>query len=382
MSDYFDIKTQYWAEIVEQMSTTVMAFDADLELVAINDAGERLMSSTSAHLLGMSLQELVGGSPEFMRAVRRVQREGQPFTERNMVLATSGIGELLVDCTVTPWRSRTRNHDALLVEINNIDRHQLIRTEESMQEQTSITSALIRGLAHEVKNPLGGIRGAAQLLERELTDSGLHEYTEVIIEEADRLRKLVDRMLGPREESVRTEVNVHSVLERVRQITSAESGAEVNLERDYDPSCPAIYVDHDQLLQACLNVVRNAIQAVSEKGGTVTVRTRVERMFTIGTETHRLVVRIEVIDDGPGIARELRNSIFFPMVSGRPNGSGLGLPLAQKLIRRQGGLIGFTSEPGNTNFTIWLPVTRPKGAAAQGLTGEGRDQQEVETHAR
>lgn len=382
MSDYSDIRTQYWAEIVDQMSTTVMAFDADLELVDINDAGERLMSSTSAHLRGMSLQELVGGSPEFMRAVRRVQREGQPFTERNMVLATSGVGELLVDCTVTPWRSRTRDHDALLVEINNIDRHQLIRTEESMQEQTSITSALIRGLAHEVKNPLGGIRGAAQLLERELTDSGLHEYTQVIIEEADRLRKLVDRMLGPREESVRTEVNVHSVLERVRQITSAESGAEVNLERDYDPSCPPIYVDHDQLLQACLNVVRNAIQAVSEKGGTVTVRTRVERMFTIGTETHRLVVRIEVIDDGPGIARELKNSIFFPMVSGRPNGSGLGLPLAQKLIRRQGGLIGFTSEPGNTNFTIWLPVTGPKGSAAQGLTGEGREQQEVETHAR
>jgi len=376
-----DRKTQYWAEIVDQLSTTVMAFDGDLELVAINDAGERLMSSTSAHLLGMPLQELIGGSPDFMRAVRRVQREGQPFTERNMVLTTSGVGEILVDCTVSPWRSRDVDDRALLVELNNIDRHQLIRTEESMQVQTSITSALIRGLAHEVKNPLGGIRGAAQLLERELDDSALHEYTQVIIEEADRLRKLVDRMLGPREESVRTEVNVHSVLERVRQITAAEAVADVHIERDYDPSCPTVFVDHDQLVQACLNVVRNAIQAVSEKGGTVTLRTRVERMFTIGTETHRLVVRIEVIDDGPGIARDLRNSIFFPMVSGRPNGSGLGLPLAQTLIRRQGGLIGFTSEPGHTNFTIWLPVTQPHAVSKAGGDGFGRER-EVETHAK
>lgn len=348
---------QNWASIVSQISTTLMAFDGDLELVAINDAGERLLSSTWAHLIGGSLQELVGGSPEFMRAVRRVQSEAQPFTERNMLLSPANGQPVTVDCTVTPWNGYGGGDGAVLVEMNNIERHQLIQTEESMHLQTSVTTALIRGLAHEVKNPLGGIRGAAQLLERELDSSQLKEYTQVIIEEADRLRKLVDRMLGPREESVRTEVNIHSVLERVRALTVADTSPNVLIERDYDPSCPNVYADHDQLVQACLNIVRNAVQSLEEnQGGTVLLRTRVERMFTIGSRTHRLVVRVEVIDDGPGVDKEIKHSIFFPMVSGRPNGSGLGLPLAQTLIRRQGGLLGFTSEPGNTNFTVWLPV--------------------------
>lgn len=348
---------QNWASIVSQISTTLMAFDGDLELLAINDAGERLLSSTWAHLMGMSLQELVGGSPEFMRAVRRVQCEAQPFTERNMLLSPANGQPVTVDCTVTPWNGIGGGEGAVLVEMNNIERHQIIQTEESMHLQTSVTTALIRGLAHEVKNPLGGIRGAAQLLERELDSTQLKEYTQVIIEEADRLRKLVDRMLGPREESVRTEVNIHSVLERVRQLTVADASPNVLIERDYDPSCPNVYADHDQLVQACLNIVRNAVQALDEnQGGTVLLRTRVERMFTIGNRTHRLVVRVEIIDNGPGVDKDIKHSIFFPMVSGRPNGSGLGLPLAQTLIRRQGGLLGFISEPGNTTFTVWLPV--------------------------
>lgn len=346
---------QNWAGIVGQISTTVMAFNSELELLAINDAGERLLSSTWAHLTGASLQELVGGSPDFIRAVRRVQQEAQPFTERNMLVTPINGQPVLVDCTVTPW-ALEGGERAILVEMHNTERHQLIQTEESMHLQTSVTSALIRGLAHEVKNPLGGIRGAAQLLERELEDTQLKEYTQVIIEEADRLRKLVDRMLGPREESVRTEVNIHSVLERVRQITVAEASPDVTIERDYDPSCPDVYADQDQLVQACLNIIRNAVQALAEGGGTVLLRTRIERMFTIGNNTHRLVVRVEIIDDGPGVDKDIKHSIFFPMVSGRPNGSGLGLPLAQTLIRRQGGLLGFSSEPGNTNFTLWLPV--------------------------
>jgi two-component system nitrogen regulation sensor histidine kinase GlnL len=214
----------------------------------------------------------------------------------------------------------------------------------------------MRGLAHEVKNPLGGIRGAAQLLERELGEAHQREYTQIIIGEADRLRKLVDRMLGPRGQQTLSLFNVHEVLEHVRQVVEIEAGQAVTIHRDYDPSLPDLEADRDQLIQALLNVVRNAAQAASGRGGNVTLRTRAQRKFTIGPVMRRLVIRIDIIDDGPGVDPALADSIFFPMVSGRAEGSGLGLPIAQSLVNRQGGLIDFTSTPGNTVFTIWLPL--------------------------
>ena len=348
--------TPDWEAVIDQLTTAVIVFDGDLELLAINDAGQRLVASTQSHLKGMTLQSVIGGSPDFMRAVRRVQSEGQPFTERNMLIDPPAGGEIKVDCTVTSWNTNGHYAGEVLVELNRIDRHQSIQAEETMQVQSSVTAALIRGLAHEVKNPLGGIRGAAQLLERELADEALKEYTHVIIEESDRLRKLVDRMLGPREQAVKTEVNIHSVLERVRQVTVAEARGDIAIVRDYDPSVPPLYADNDQLVQALLNIVRNAVQALGTAGGTIEIKTRIERMFTIGTITHRLVAKVEISDDGPGIPPEIRHSIFFPMVSGRANGSGLGLPLAQTLVARQGGIISFASEPGQTVFTVWLPL--------------------------
>jgi two-component system nitrogen regulation sensor histidine kinase GlnL len=244
----------------------------------------------------------------------------------------------------------------VVIELASTERHQRIQAEENKLVQNQISSALMRGLAHEVKNPLGGIRGAAQLLERELSTPEQREFTQIIIHEVDRLLKLGDRMLGPRGQLTAAEFNIHEVLEHVRQVVAIEAPPSVAIHRDYDPSLPEVFADRDLLVQALLNLVRNAVQAVRERGGNVTLRSRAQRKFTIGTVLHRLVLRLEVIDDGPGVPAEIADSIFFPMVSGRDEGSGLGLPIAQSLINRHGGLIDFASVPGNTVFTVWLPI--------------------------
>ena len=213
---------------------------------------------------------------------------------------------------------------------------------------------IIRQLAHEIKNPLGGLRGAAQLLERRLASPELKEYTGVIIREADRLAGLVDSLLGPGGRLTKAEVNIHEILEHVAQLVLAESGG-ITLQRDYDPGLPTLMLDRDQMIQAVLNLARNAVAATGGNG-TVRLGTRALTNFTIGETRHRVVAEIEVEDDGPGVPDELRDSVFYPLVTGRPGGTGLGLPLAQELANRHGGLIEFTSRPGRTVFHLRLPL--------------------------
>jgi two-component system nitrogen regulation sensor histidine kinase GlnL len=219
------------------------------------------------------------------------------------------------------------------------------------------TREMIRGLAHEIKNPLGGVRGAAQLLARELPAPELAEYTNIIIREADRLRDLVDRLLGPNQQLAAESLNVHEVFEHVRNLIAAETNNRVQLIRDYDPSLPYIHGDRGQLIQAILNIVRNALQASENLDNCViTLRSRVQRQFTIGTERHRLVCRLTIEDNGPGIPDDMLQTIFMPMVTGRAEGTGLGLTIAQSVVTRHGGLLECRSEPGRTRFTIYLPV--------------------------
>ena len=216
---------------------------------------------------------------------------------------------------------------------------------------------MIRGLAHEIKNPLGGVRGAAQLLARELPNEELTEYTNIIIREADRLRDLVDRLLGPHRELDSRELNVHEVLEHVHSLISAETNNQITLIRDYDPSIPEILGDRSQLIQAVLNIVRNALQAAPAIDECViTLRSRALRQFTIGSTRHRLVCRIDIEDNGPGVPSDMLQSIFMPMVTGRPEGTGLGLTIAQSIIARHGGMLECTSKPGCTRFTLYLPM--------------------------
>jgi two-component system nitrogen regulation sensor histidine kinase GlnL len=344
------------SNLVNQLTTAVVLLNGELNLVFANAAAETLFETSAAKLTGLSLERFFFSGEKFVEAVRQSLAESRTFTERDVLLLRPHLGTLKVDCTVSPWWPTRGEPMGLVLEIASVERHQRIQAEEAKLLQNHITTALMRGLAHEVKNPLGGIRGAAQLLERELGDPRHTEYTQIIIGEADRLRKLVDRMLGPRGELNRCLFNIHEVLEHVRQVVEIERDRRVVIERDYDPSLPEIYADRDLLIQAFLNLVRNAVQAMNGHGGTIVLRTRAQRKFTIGTTLHRLVIRADIIDDGPGVDPQIADSIFFPMVSGRAEGSGLGLPIAQSLVNRQGGLIGFNSEPGNTVFTVWLPI--------------------------
>ena len=338
--------------VLGNLSTAVLIFDSSLRLTYINPAGEMLFAVSERQLIGQEVGSLfVCSDQTAAQHMLNARESGRPFTEREITLLMAGR-EVTVDCTVVPF---TDVKGGMLVELQQVDRQLRISREERLLSQHEATRDMVRGLAHEIKNPLGGLRGAAQLLAAELPTADLREYTEVIISEADRLQSLVDRMLGPNQRSVYADVNIHQVLERVRQLVEAESGPGLRIQRDYDPSIPLLRADADQLIQAFLNLVRNAARAVGGQGNIV-LRSRVQRQFTIGNHRHRLVAQIDVIDDGPGIPDELRERLFYPLVSGSVEGAGLGLSIAQSLVHRHRGLIECTSKPGETVFTVLLPV--------------------------
>jgi two-component system nitrogen regulation sensor histidine kinase GlnL len=322
--------------------------------VAANPAAEALLGASTRKLQGLGPEELFPGAEAWVRLLSHALEAGQPFTEREVPLERPGLEAAVVDCTVTPVLDE-RRATGLVVEMVPVDRHRRLAREEQALEQGQTIHLLLRGLAHEIRNPLGGLRGAAQLLERELGDPELREYTQVIIGEADRLQALLDRLLGPRRLPHKRPVNIHEVVDRVCTLARAEAPAGVRIRRDYDPSIPEVVADPDLLIQATLNVVRNAVQAVGAEGR-ITVRTRVQRQVTIGQKFHRLALRLEVIDDGPGVPPELLDRIFYPMVSGRAGGTGLGLSIAQSLVQQHGGLVHCTSRPGETVMTILLPL--------------------------
>ncbi|HHM04281.1 MAG TPA: nitrogen regulation protein NR(II) [Gammaproteobacteria bacterium] len=340
--------------ILENLNTAVLLFDQDLHLSYINPAGEVMLATSRRQLRGEHVESFFGGDARIVAAFRHALESGHPFTERERILQLPHGQQLTADCTVTPLHEPNRDK-ALLVEILGVDRQRRILREENLLAQHQATRALVRGLAHEIKNPLGGLRGAAQLLERELADEALKEYTGIIIGEADRLQNLLNRMLGPNTLPHERPVNIHQVLERVRTLVAAEAPAGIRLIRDYDPSIPEVIADPEQLIQAVLNIVRNAVQALKDSGRIV-LRSRTIRQVTIGQKRHRLVVQLDIIDNGPGIAPDMLEHIFYPMVTGRAEGTGLGLPIAQALVNQHGGLIECSSEPGETVFTLLLPL--------------------------
>ncbi|KAB7622728.1 nitrogen regulation protein NR(II) [Alkalilimnicola sp. S0819] len=335
--------------IQEHLSTAVALLDEQGRLGYMNPAAEILFATSARQAAGQSLEQLAPGADGLGEALRQALETGAAYTERERRLLINGQ-LMTVDCTITPLAG---GH--ALLELSQLDRHLRISREYQLIAQNKATRELIRGLAHEIKNPLGGLRGAAQLLERELPEAGLREYTQVIIHEADRLQTLVDGLLGPHQPPQQGMVNIHEVLERVRQLVRAEAPPEVAIVRDYDPSIPPFRGAADQLIQAVLNVVRNGLEAVGEQGRIV-LRTRTQRQFTIDQTTHKLVARIDIIDSGPGIPAPLQDQIFYPMVTTRAQGSGLGLSISQTLVNQHGGLIECASEPGHTVFTLWLPL--------------------------
>jgi two-component system nitrogen regulation sensor histidine kinase GlnL len=346
--------------MLDNLSSAVLLFDAEFRLKYINPAAEMLFELSARHMIGLPLGELLQCPGDVAKQnLQRALSSGHPFTEREMPLALIGNRQVTVDCTVIPLTDRDGEAGAL-IEIQRIDRQLRISREEHLLTQQQAARDLIRGLAHEIKNPLGGLRGAAQLLERELDDPSLKEYTQVIIDEADRLQTLVDRMLGPNKLPQLAHVNIHTLLERVRNLVLAESGQQLQVERDYDPSIPDLLVDSDQIIQALLNIVRNAARAVGRrKDARIILRSRILRQFTIGNLRHRLVAQIGIEDNGPGIEEKIREKLFYPMVTASEDGMGLGLSIAQSLINQHGGLIECHSEPGKTLFNVMLPVENP-----------------------
>lgn len=341
--------------VLDNLSTAIVLVDAELRLLALNQAAEDLFSVSARQSLDLPLARLVGDLSALTGVVRRALASGQQLTERDMEITMPGGRLGIVDCTVTPLLEGEPAAEAL-IELSGLDRHHRILRDGSLSTQHQVMTTLVRSMAHEVKNPLGGIRGAAQLLDRELEDPALREYTRIIIQECDRLRKLMDRMLGPPSVAYRSYVNIHEVTEQVRALLGAEAPGTVELVRDYDPSLPPVFADRDQLVQAVLNIARNSVQALAERPGQVLFRTRAQRKFTVGATLHRLVVRLEIIDNGPGIPPEIEENMFLPLVTGRAEGTGLGLSIAQSLVHRQGGLIASSSQPGCTIFTLWLPT--------------------------
>jgi len=347
-------KTELLQQVMDGLATAVLLFNRELKLLLMNPAGEMLFRSTFNHLREAPLSDWFPLNETFAERIEQAFRSTQPFHERELVLQVPMQGSVTVDCMATTLVSEGGGKN-ILFEMTPLDRNIRISREENQLSQNNAIRALIRGLAHEVKNPLGGLRGAAQLLERELESEELKEYTQVIIGEADRLRNLVNRLLLPSSLPQIAKVNIHEITERVRQIVEAGNPS-IKIRKDYDPSIPPLLVDKDHVIQSLLNIVGNAAQALEGKPGKVTIRTRTDRQITIGQVRHKLVCIVEVIDNGPGIPTQMLESIFFPMVTTRANGSGLGLPIAQSLIHQNGGLVSCESEAGKTVFRVLLPI--------------------------
>ena len=350
-----------YRHILDNLTTAVVLLDMKLRLQYLNPAAESLLEASGSRVRGTAFEELLVDPGQGLDTLHAAVKNQQSYTRREAEFLLVTGTRFTVDYSVTPIATEGLG---LLLEMQPRDRLIRISREEDILSQQETSRILVRGMAHEIKNPLGGIRGAAQLLDRELNDEGQKEYTRVIIEEADRLRGLVDRMLGPRKALQMAPTNIHEVLERVKTLLEAESKGRVRFDRDYDPSVPEFNGDREQLIQAFLNIARNAMEALQELppdtpqtcAPSILFRTRVLRQFTIGHHRHRLVCRVDIIDNGPGIPPELLQNIFYPMISGRASGTGLGLSITQSIIGQHQGLVECESEPGHTDFIVFLPL--------------------------
>jgi len=348
--------------MLDNMETAALFFDRDMRLQSINPAGESLLHASARMLVGKSVDMIFATSDKCRRTLFTAARENRAITRRELVLHVSPGNDITIDCSVTPLMNDHRC-PGVLVEITRIDRLLKLAREDHLQSQYEATRNVLRGIAHEIKNPLGGLRGAAQLLGMEVSDPELREFTQVIIREADRLSTMVDKMAGPNRPLQMQPVNIHSVTEHVRELMAAEYPDMVQLETDYDPSLPDIRGDRDALVQVILNLSRNAVQAMLDAPDAtdgapnrLSFRTRVRSRFTIGSIMHRMVLKLDIIDNGPGIPEQIQDTVFYPLITSKAEGSGLGLSIVQTIINQHHGLVEFTSEPGNTVFSIYLPL--------------------------
>ena len=349
---------------LELLSTAILILDHDLNIVHANPAAESLFAFSQKSALGHPLHKWLPGNTALFSMLEQVIKTDTGFNENELTVELPNASPLHLACVASPAEDQR-----VVLELRQLDQHLKIAREEQIIEHQQLNRELIRNLAHEIKNPLGGIRGSAQLLERELQDLGggdLKEYTQVIVNEADRLQALMDRLLTPNRVPKMRPLNIHELLERVRKLILAEFPDTLAVRRDYDISLPELYGDPEALIQALLNVARNAAQAL-EGHGEIRLVTRIARQITLAKQRFRYAITVQIIDNGPGVPETLRDKVFYPLVSGRDGGTGLGLSLAQNFVNQHHGIIEFDSVPGNTRFTIILPVV---DAATHGLHGK------------
>jgi two-component system nitrogen regulation sensor histidine kinase GlnL len=341
--------------ILDTLNSSILCLDSKRHISYVNAAGEALFESSAASLGGRLFDSLLS-QLEPSSILGKLALDSIAFTEYEAVITLANGKSISADYSIYSFGNQPRGGEIVL-EIRPLERQAQFVQDELNHLQQQTTQQLARGLAHEINNPLGGIRGAAQLLQKALDRPEWTEYTEVIISEVDRLQLLTSKMLGPVGQLQCKPVNILEVLEHIRKIVHAAEPDRIKIQRDYDPSIPELMADRDMLIQAFLNIARNAVQAIEEEGE-ITFRTRVGRQFTIGQITHPLVVQIDITDSGQGIPRELGETIFLPMITSKPEGSGLGLPIAQEIISRHGGAIHLQSSTSGTTFSSILPMEK------------------------
>lgn len=345
-----DLATQ----ILEYQVTAILLLDDQRNIHYANPAAEQLFSQSAQRMAAHVFDDLFQYTRFDLSTLMIPLDTGQSVTDSDVCMIINN-SPLYIEVTSSPIEIKKSLY--LLVEIRQIEQQRRLSQEINQHAQQQAAKVLVRSLAHEIKNPLGGLRGAAQLLERMLPNVELHEYTQIIIEQADRLRNLVDRLLGPQKLGQKKPENLHAIIEKVRQLIELNSSYQVGIIRDYDPSLPDFDMDSEQIEQALLNIISNAAEVLKDQpDGTITLRTRTDYQTNIHGQRHRLTAKIEIIDNGPGIPSHIQDTLFYPMVSAREGGTGLGLSISQNLIDQHNGKIDVTSWPGKTVFTVYLPL--------------------------
>ncbi|MCF9033781.1 nitrogen regulation protein NR(II) [Acinetobacter nectaris] len=352
--------------LVDSLTTAVLLVDDNLNIFYLNSSCEALFDISLLRASGMSALQLLETPKDTFNtkdALKKTLSQGQAYTRREAIINVN-FNDIHVDYSVSQVQPSKNTAPFLIIELTPIERMLKITKDENLIQQHQVTRQLIRGVAHEIKNPLGGIRGATQLLARSLNDKKYNEFTDIIISEVDRLRVLADTMLGSRQLPSYVDVNIHEPLERVRSLVSNQTKKKVKIVRDYDLSLPNVKADRDQLIQVMLNVSINAVQAILENKSffqaretipTLIFKTRIQRLVTINSILHRSAIRIDIEDNGPGIPEDILESVFYPLVTKRANGTGLGLSIAQNIMHQHNGMIDCQSIVGKTTFSLYLP---------------------------
>lgn len=339
-------------EILFGLTTAVIWLDKDEDIRFINPAAAELLQLSSSRLIGVNWRYIL---PKLLDNIQTCGSASVTIHDYQIYLPNAE--KTYLTCTISSYDLAGK--DGWLIEMYNTQRWHRISAEDERWHQYEAGKLLVKTLAHEIKNPLAGIYGSAQLLSKKIpAHKDLEKFLDVIMNEVNRLTNLVDRMLGPSKHGIKEKHNIHYLLNYVLEVIAGEKAENIAVKIDYDPSIPDVTMDFEAMVQAVLNVVKNSIQAMQTHGGLLTIKTRVESKFTLGSKTYPLVAVLSIIDQGEGISADIVDNIFYPMVTSKKDGTGLGLPVAQDIIRNHNGLISAESEPGNTVFNIYLPISK------------------------